>query len=352
MPSATERNVTDRPQRTPASRLTVGNLPSMVANPSISVVVATYRRSHLLDRLVSAVEQQVDAGDVELVIVDDASPDDTTVMLRRLSACAQVDLVPLRLPRNAGPATARNTGWRAARGALIAFTDDDCVPQPGWLAALASALSTADVAQGRTLPNPDQAANVGPFSRTLEVTEENGWYQTCNIGYRRSLLERLGGFDEAFPDAAGEDTDLAWRARDAGATITFVPDALVFHDIRPSRFTVSLRDTRRWRSAVLAVKKHPSLRQRFHRRYVWRASHPPAMAAGAGLLLALLPGPWWRRPVALGLVLPYVRFRTTRAPLPGSPRRRVAAIPFCLVIDLAEVGVLVRASARQRTLLL
>lgn len=325
----------------------------MVARHSISVVTATYRRSHLLGRLVSAVEQQLGAGVVELVIVDDASPDDTTAELRRLSAAAAVDVVALRLPRNAGPATARNVGWRAARGELIAFTDDDCVPQPGWLSALAGALASADVVQGRTLPNPDQAANVGPFSRTLEVTEENGWYQTCNIGYRRALLERLGGFDEEFPDAAGEDTDLAWRARDAGATIAFEPDALVFHDVRPSRFSVSLRDTRRWRSAVLAVKKHPSLRTRFHRRYVWRASHPPAMAAGVGLALALFTGgPWWRRMLALGLVVPYVRFRTVRAPLSGGPRRRVAAIPFSLVIDLAEVGVLLKASARQRTLLL
>lgn len=325
----------------------------MVASPSISVVVATYRRSHLLDRLVSAVAEQADVGVVELVVVDDASPDETAATLLRLRARTDVDLLALRLPRNAGPATARNAGWRAARGELIAFTDDDCVPQPGWLAALASALSGADVAQGRTMPNPDQAANVGPFSRTLEVTEENGWYQTCNIAYRRDLLERLGGFDEEFPDAAGEDTDLAWRARDAGARISFVPEALVFHDVRPSRFLVSLRDTRRWRSAVLAVKKHPSLRTRFHRPYIWRASHPPAMVAGLGLALAFFPGgPRWRKLLALGLVLPYVRFRTTRAPLPGSPRRRVAAIPFSLVVDLAEVGVLVRASARQRTLLL
>mgnify|MGYP001328663425 CR=1 FL=1 len=321
--------------------------------PSISVVTATYRRAHLLARLVSAIEGQLGAGPVELVIVDDASPDETTAELQRLAEVAGVTLVPLRLPHNSGPATARNVGWRTARGALIAFTDDDCVPQPGWLAALVAGLVEADVVQGRTMPNPDQAANVGPFSRTLEVTDENGWYQTCNIGYRRALLERLGGFDEEFPDAAGEDTDLAWRARAAGATTAFAPGALVFHDIRPSRFTVSLRDTVRWRSAVLAVKKHPSLRNRFHRRYVWRASHPPAMVAGLGLALAVAGVVRRRRRIAfLALLVPYVRFRTVRSPLAGGPKRRVAAIPAALVIDLAEVGVLTWASLRHRTLLL
>ena len=325
----------------------------MCATPVISVVVATYRRPHLLARLVSAIEAQTGVGPVELVIVDDASPDDTTAELRRLSAQSTVQMVPHRLPRNAGPATARNVGWRSARAPLIAFTDDDCEPQAGWLAALVRGLADADVAQGRTRPNPGQARNVGPFSRTLEVPEENGWYQTCNIGYRRDILERLGGFDEAFPDAAGEDTDLAWRALAGGASTVFVSEAVVFHDIRPSRFMVSLRDTRRWRSAVLAVKKHPELRSHFHRRYVWRASHPPAVLAGLGMGLAVVPGIRWRQRLAAAtLLLPYVRFRTRRSPLAGSSRRRLAAIPFALVIDLAEVAVLARASVRQRTLLL
>jgi len=325
----------------------------MRPGPSISVVAATYRRPQLLARLVTAIEEQTGVGPVELVIVDDASPDETSRELQRITEATPLNLLALRLDYNCGPATARNKGWRAAHAPLIAFTDDDCVPQRGWLAALVTGLARADLVQGRTLPNPEQAANVGPFSRTLEVTEEDGYYQTCNVGYRRELLDRLGGFDEEFPDAAGEDTDLAWRALAAGAVTAFEPDALVFHDIRPSNFSVALRDTLRWRSAVLAAKKHPSLRDRFYRRYVWRASHPPAVLAGMGLLAAgAMPGPRWRKLAALALIVPYVRFRTKQAPLAGGPRRRLAAIPFALVVDLTEVGVLARASVRQRTLLL
>lgn len=336
----------------PGSAGCVGTLIQVAGPIRISVVSATYRRPHLLARLAAAIEQQEGVGPVELVVVDDGSPDETMGELRRLASCSSVEIQAIRLPRNAGPATARNAGWRAARGPLIAFTDDDCVPQAGWLAALVSALVHADMAQGCTLPNPEQKANVGPFSRTIEVGQQNGWYQTCNIGYRRDLLEKLGGFDEAFP-AAGEDTDLAWRALAAGARAVFVPDALVFHDIRPSRFAVSVRDTRRWRSIVLAVKKHPGLRTHLHRHYIWRASHPPAMLAGLGLVAAIAPRMGrTRRLACLLFVAPYIRFRTVRSPLAGGPRRRVAAIPFALIIDLSEVAVLARASARQGTLLL
>src|SRR5205085_6868290 len=91
---------------------------------------------------------------------------------------------------------ARNAGWRAARAPIVAFTDDDCVPQPGWLAALASGMTDADVVQGRTVL--DEAQRRGPFSPHVEVGGPSWIFQTCNIAYRRSILEAIGGFDERF----------------------------------------------------------------------------------------------------------------------------------------------------------
>jgi GT2 family glycosyltransferase len=320
--------------------------------PVVSVVVATHQRRQLLARLVAAVEaQQLDAP-YELVVVDDASSDGTWAELERLARQSPVPLTPLRLERNAGPATARNAGWRRARAPLIAFTDDDCVPQPGWLDALVAALADAELVQGATLPAPEQVGNHGPFSRTLEVRAENGYYQTCNMGYRRELLEALGGFDERFRHPAGEDTDLAWRARERGARTAFAADAVVHHDVRPSSFTVHLRDLWRWEGVVLTLRLHPQLRSHIHRRWWLRRSHPPAVLAVAGVVAAAGGRRPWVRLAALALLVPYVRYRATVAPLRGGPRRRLAVIPLALASDLTEVGVMAIASARYRTLVL
>ena len=324
-------------------------------NRAPSVVVATHERSALLARLVAAVEAQ-EPPPREMVIVDDGSRDGTWSEVQRLVATSSLRLVAIRFERNRGPAAARNAGWRAATADRLVFTDDDCVPQPGWLVALTDALSEHDLAQGRTLPDPDQGDNAGPFSRTMEVLAETGYYPTCNIAYRREVLERNGGFDETYRYPAGEDTDLAWRALESGARSTFVSDAVVLHDVRPSSWLVHVRDTTRWSGVVLAVRHHPRLRERFHRRWFWKPSHPPALLALAGLVAAAWSGPagWPRtsyRVAALALVVPYVRYRTKVLPIAGG-RRRVAVVPQALLADWAEIAVLAASSIRYHTLLL
>lgn len=328
-----------------------GIIPAVSDVPVASVVVATHNRAPLLSRLLEALEAQT-VGPVEVVVVDDASTDDTWAELQRLAASSTLALRAERMAANAGPATARNVGWRAARTGLILFTDDDCVPQPGWVAAMTDALGKVDVAQGRTDPNPEHRFNHGPFSRTLQVTSEEGYYQTCNIGYRRELLDLLHGFDERFRRPAGEDTDLAWRAREAGASTTFVPEGLVYHDVRPSSFLVHLKDTWRWGWCVLTVREHPGLRGLIWRRIFLRASHPPALLGGLGLAIAAVPALGPGRVAGLALLFPYLLLRLRRWPLQGGRRRRLAAIPFAFVADLTESVVMVIASVRYRTLVL
>ena len=323
-----------------------------MTDPLVSVVVATHNRAPLVHRLVAGLESQDYGGPIELVIVDDASTDETWEELQRLSAAATIPVHPVRLPTNRGPATARNRGWRSASATLVLFTDDDCVPTAGWVRGLAGGLTKTAVAQGATLPNPAQLTNSGPFSRTLVVRRETGYYPTCNMAYRRAELERLGGFDERFRHPAGEDTDLAWRALDSGAESTFVEEAVVYHDVRPSNLVTQLRDTVRWEGVVLAVREHPHLRDKLHRRWFWKPSHPPAIAAAAGLLGAVIA----RRPVArigaLALLAPYLRYRLHQQPITDDAAERVAYLPAALVADLGEVSVMAWASARYRTLLL
>ena len=116
-----------------------------------AVVVATYARPQHLDRLLTALEAQEGAPPFEVVVVDDASPGDVAdVVARHADGVAAVPIRYLRQPENRGPATARNRGWRATDAVIVAFTDDDCVPAPGWLAALAREVDAgADLVQGR-----------------------------------------------------------------------------------------------------------------------------------------------------------------------------------------------------------
>jgi GT2 family glycosyltransferase len=321
---------------------------------AVAVVVATYNRAALLPRLIAGLEAQRDAGDFEVVIVDDASTDETETVLRDLAARSPIPIRCERLARNAGPATARNVGWRASSAALVAFTDDDCVPSPTWLAQLVSSAREYDVVQGRTLPDPAQRDALGPFSRTLDISHEDGYYQTCNIAYRRDLLERLGGFHEKFRFPAGEDTDLAWRAKEAGATTTFDAAAVVHHDIRPSDLIVAIRDSWRWQSAALAVSRHPRLRDAFVSTYVWRESHRVAVGALLGCA-TIVAAPRSRRAWLVGtsLAAPYIRYRTVTAPLPGVGRkRRWLLLPGALAVDGAEVAACLVGSARYRTLVI
>src|SRR4051794_24816927 len=100
----------------------------------VSVVVPTYRRPDLLDRCLSALcLQELEPEDWEVVVADDAASEPTRRQVERWAARSPMPVVYATPPASHGPAAARNAGWRAARGAIVAFTDDDCVPAPRWL---------------------------------------------------------------------------------------------------------------------------------------------------------------------------------------------------------------------------
>jgi GT2 family glycosyltransferase len=321
--------------------------------PSISVVVPTYNRAARLERLLRVMAEQQVAGGFEVIVVDDASPDETPEVLERLRAALPMELRVVRQPQNRGPATARNTGWRAANGSAVAFTDDDCMPEPGWLAALVRALHDADIAQGKTVIDPSGAGAVGPFGHTIEVLAETGFYETCNIAYRRQVLESLGGFDETFRMAYGEDTDLGWRGRSAGASTAFAPDAVVRHEVRPSDFVAHLRDLRRREGIVAAIKRHPDIRNSYYANLFVSPAHPWALA-WLGAAAAMLGQP---RSATRWLMMGAASAGYARAAMgfrQWPPRRRqwATVLPLALIADTAEIAILARASLRYRTLVL
>src|SRR4051794_22938268 len=247
----------------------------------LAVVCPTQRRADRLRALLAALDSQ-DADLEVIVVADGATPEVQAV----LAAAPGVRV--LRLDPGQGPAAARNAGWRATSAPVVAFTDDDCVPAPGWAARLLAAANAMPgaVVQGRVEPAPAERDRIGPFARTLQVRQAGPFFQTANIAYPRALLEQLGGFDERYPAPAGEDTDLGWRAREAGVPAVFAPDALVWHAVHEPGWRGLVADAPRWGSAVRLVKRHPGLRAHFVHRVFWRRAHERLLLAVAGVLLA------------------------------------------------------------------
>jgi GT2 family glycosyltransferase len=316
----------------------------------VSVCVPTYRRpGPLAEALDALLALDPPDGGYEVVVVDDGSPveDGVGAVLEAAAAGAPVPLRWERLPANAGPAAARNAAWRVAAGEWLAFTDDDCRPARDWLVRLLDRADAAgaDVVQGRTRPDPDKAHLLAePWARSMVVDEQNEYFQTCNILYRRALVADLGGFDERFR-AIGDDTDLGWRALAAGARVVFAGDAVVDHDVVVKDFAADLRSRRRWVDTIRVLTKHPDARRLAWKPYIYRRSHVPLL----GLLL-VSPVIVTRRgrQVWFGLVAALAACDAARA---GSPQAAAVAVQR-RIADAYEIALLAAASARYRVLLL
>ena len=236
----------------------------------ISVVVPTCNRNdalaQCLDRLAPGA-QTLAASQYEVIVSDDgAQSNGAQGNARSLLAEKYPWAIWSAGPRR-GPAANRNAGAAKAQGAFVAFTDDDCLPTAGWLAAYAEAIrDEADVYEGAT-------AATGPLRAPFvvaPVNPEGGLLWSCNMMVRRRLFDELGGFDEGFPHASDEDTDFRERVKRAGHRIDFVPDALIYHP--PARRVWGRETARQWESKVrLSYKAEPS-RPRFGpREMVWLA---------------------------------------------------------------------------------
>ncbi len=318
-------------------------------SPRISVVVPTRNRGRTLARLIDALDRQtLPRSSFEVVIVDDGSVDDTLAVLGAAEKRASGPFRWIRRAQSRGPATARNAGWRASLAPVVAFTDDDCEPEAGWLEAGLDEIGRGPgLVMGRTRAREDAPGYGLPFSRTMEGVAEDAHYPTCNMFYSRAALEHVGGFDEAFRYACAEDTDLAWRAKAAGFRSTFCADAVVVHDVRPPSFVQFLRERPRFADQVRLVTLHPELRSRlYYRRYFYRRSHLHAMVT---VVLAIASMVAW--PVLL--LLPVVWYdRLRRSSIVKLREGRALTAVQLLVADLWELAVFAYCSFRYRTVLL
>lgn len=248
----------------------------------------------------------------------------------------------------AGTSAQRNCGWRAARGTVVAFTDDDCRPAPGWLQALLDAgVGTEVVVQGRTAPDPDERHLLHGLARTILNVRASGWYETCNIAYARASIERLGGFDETI-EFLGEDVDLGLRARRAGVGFRFADGALVWHAVHWRSLPAALRDARKRGSRPAIVARYPELRNRLWLGVFTDRDHAWLLLAVAGLgLLRRVPC------LAVFAALPYAYRHFVRSYLrPWDLVRYPGNLAMGALVDATEVVSFAISSVRSRAVVL
>jgi GT2 family glycosyltransferase len=182
----------------------------------------------------------------------------------------------------------------------------------------------------------------------MRIDGPSGWYETCNVAYRRELLERLDGFDERF-GFGGEDTDLAWRAIEAGVEPGFAADALVWHAVFSRSLPQALGEATRWNDLPAVVRRHPGLRDALYLRHFWSVHHMGVVTALAGLAL------FRRRAPALALLatLPYLESRLNwRQRHLRRLARGLAMLPILALVDVAEVVARVPSAIRNRVTVL
>lgn len=202
-----------------------------------SIVIPTYNRQPQLARcLASLAKLNYPRESFEVIVVND----DATTTLAKLVDGFRTNLnLTLLTQPHAGPATARNTGARAARNEYLAFTDDDCEPAPDWLARLADALAQTPTALvgGHTVNALPQ--NSYSTASQLLIDYIYGYYNaqpqrarflaSNNIALTRKGFLEVGGFDTSFLRAAAEDREFCDRWRHTGRTIVYAPDAIIHH---------------------------------------------------------------------------------------------------------------------------
>lgn len=311
------------------------------------MVIPTHRRPGRCRRLLEALAiQSLSADEFEVIVVDDASGDETKEVLAELAAEVPYRLVAVTLDANSGPAVARNVGWRRAAASLVAFIDDDCVPARSWLEdglmGFASG-SRVGVVQGPAVPPSGYDPEKWPrWHHRQEIRSPSPFFEACNVFYHRQALEDAGGFDEAI-GWWGEDTALGYEVLAQGWQSAWAPGAEVVHDVTERGWSWWARMALYESHLVVLAARYPLFRERaFWRRWAFRQENFWFVLAVLAATAALR----WRP--AMLLTAPYL-WKTRQ-----SPRDPKAVFHWAEVVgvDAARAAGHLAGSAQCRTLVL
>ena len=227
---------------------------------SVSIIIPTFNGASRIGSCLDALMRQVARRDVEILVVNDGSTDNTAKVVERYSGLRLINQA------NAGPAAARNRGALEARGEIILFTDDDCVPMPDWLDAMIVPFEDPDVVGVRGVYRTHQERLTPRFVqieyeeryRLMSNLDRIDFIDTYSAAFRRDRFLEMTGYDTSFPVACAEDIELSYRMSARGWKMKFAPAAIVYHTHPDTLWRYLKRKYKFafWR--VLALRKNPS----------------------------------------------------------------------------------------------
>jgi cellulose synthase/poly-beta-1,6-N-acetylglucosamine synthase-like glycosyltransferase len=226
----------------------------------VSIIIPTFNGASRIGSCLDALVQLVAGRNAEILVVNDGSTDNTVEVVERYSG------VRLIAQTNAGPAAARNNGAMEARGTIILFTDDDCVPMADWLDAMIEPFEDPEVVGVRGVYRTHQERLSARFAqieyedryRLMAGLSSIDFVDTYSAAFRRDRFLEMTGYDTSFPVACAEDAELSYRMSARGWKMKFAPAAIVYHTHPETlgRYLAKKYKFAYWR--VLAVRKNPS----------------------------------------------------------------------------------------------
>ncbi len=252
--------------------------------PSVSIVVPMHNGAASITEQLDGLDAAVcDLPGVEILVVDNRSTDGGAEIVRSWASAHRPALRLVPADEKAGEPYARNVGWRAADGEVILFCDADDVVAPAWARALTERLQDARYATGpleTARLNPPAIANLRGqrlFTSLPRLPQGIPFAHGCNLGFRRELLEELGGFDESYLIAC--DLEIAVRAHRHGVELAWAPEALVHYRLRSEPGEIyhqagAYARSRRRIDRLLGGNGRPDLAQQA-RRIAWLVRHLP-----------------------------------------------------------------------------
>lgn len=231
--------------------------------PFVSVVVPAHNRKNALKKTLHALFKQDYPRDrFEIVVVDDCSTDGTDKMVASITHLSPVELKYVCSHSNMGPGASRNLGIRKARGQIIAFADGDIIPCSSWISSgMQPFLQSPTVGGVEGMTVPHNEGSITPFTH-MTANTTGGRFPTCNMFYRKKVLEVVGGFDEAFYDRGSkvhfrEDLDTAIAVMRRGFSIPFASDALASHPPHDPYLRRPIDLAKRYFHDPRLMQKHP-----------------------------------------------------------------------------------------------